>query len=116
MRLSLLAGFILSGCAALTGPDYYKNTSTYEICRQLMTLPSMNVNHGARTAELSRRGENCGAPSDLAAAQRQADQQLMQNLRPVQPQQPAYQQGTHTYFFNGKYVTCTTTGTMTNCF
>lgn len=27
-----------------------------------------------------------------------------------------YQQGTHTYMINGKMVTCTTTGTITNCF
>ena len=29
---------------------------------------------------------------------------------------PAYQQGTHTYNINGRLVTCTTTGTYTNCF
>ena len=27
-----------------------------------------------------------------------------------------YQQGTHTYIINGKHVTCTTSGTVTNCF
>lgn len=29
---------------------------------------------------------------------------------------PSYQQGTHTYLINGRTVTCTTTGSYTNCF
>lgn len=32
------------------------------------------------------------------------------------PAASGYRQGTHTYFINGRTVTCTTTGTITDCF
>lgn len=86
-----------------------------------LTLPSINVNQGARAEELARRGENCSQYYGAADAQRQNDERFERSLKalsPPAPQQPSagYQQGTHTYIINGKMVTCTTTGTVTNCF
>lgn len=84
MRLLLL--LLLSGCAL--SPAYHQRQSTAELCRALMTLPSYNVGHPLRLAELERRGHSCGSPADIAAAQRSADQVYMQNLQTIQSMQP----------------------------
>lgn len=94
-----------------------------ELCMAYLTYPSYNVNQSARAQELARRGEDCSRYAGAAAAQRQNDAIFENMLRslsaPTQPNQqvsPIYQQGTHTYVINGRTVTCTTTGTVTNCF
>lgn len=106
-----------AGCA-VTDPNRYKDTPTAQLCLAYMTMPSINVYQGARAAELARRGEDCSRYGDVAAARQRADGQL-QNLtnslkRP--PQRPVDAPQTQTYIINGKMVTCTTTGTVTNCF
>lgn len=102
-----LCAFLIAGCAVLGGPDYYRNHSTAELCRQLLTLPSYNVNHPARQAELTRRGESCGSHADVAAAQRAADQQYQQTIQALQPPPPARPVNcTTTYVGNQAYTTC----------
>jgi hypothetical protein len=78
--------FLLAGCAA--NPDRYRQTSTLELCRQLMTFPSYNVWHPSRTAELDRRGENCGGAAAIAAGQQSADQRALETLRTIDPPKP----------------------------
>ena len=96
-----------SGCATFSNPDRYSNTPTAEICRQLMVFPSYNVWHGARMAELERRRENCGSPSDIAAAQRQKDAEAAQILRSMTtpPPAPPPPQTCATRLFAGQWVT-----------
>jgi hypothetical protein len=71
-RIAIAAALLLAGCATLD-PTYYQRQSTAQICHGLMTLPAFNVNHPARWAELQRRGESCGHPLDIAAAQQRAN-------------------------------------------
>ncbi len=117
--LVLPFAILLSGCAA--DPAIYRSQSSAKLCMDYLTLPSMNVNQGAREAELARRGESCSQYTGTANARRASDAQFQNTLNSLsQPQSaPAatqgYQQGTHTYMINGRMVTCTTTGTMTNC-
>lgn len=80
----LLVPLALGACALLN-PDAYRHTPTAELCRQLMVFPSYNVNHPARMAELERRGESCGNPADIAAAQRDADAKNAELLRSIPP-------------------------------
>jgi len=87
LAAALLAATAATGCATIN-PAYYQNVSTAEICRGLLTLPSYNVNHPARMAELQRRGESCGSPADLAAAQRANDARFQQAVTPP-PAAPA---------------------------
>jgi hypothetical protein len=82
--VAALIALALDGCAGVT-PDHYHNTPTAEICRQLIVLPSPNVNHSTRMAELDRRGESCGSPADLAAAQRQKDAEAAEILKSMTP-------------------------------
>jgi hypothetical protein len=77
-----------SGCAVIN-PNYYHNVPTAEICRGLLTLPSYNVNHPARMAELARRGESCGSPAEIAAAQRHKDAEAAELLKAMTPPPPA---------------------------
>ena len=108
--------FILQGC--MTAQDY-AHTPTSKLCLDYLTLPSMNVNHEARAEALAQRGESCAGYTGAAAARRDADRAFQNSLQMMQQgMQPAvnYQQGTHTYIINGRQTTCTTTGTMTNCF
>lgn len=114
-----ISALSLGGCA--TDPAIYRTQSSMKLCMDYLTLPSINVNRGARAEELGRRGENCSQYLGAASAQRQNDERFdraLRSLSPPAPQQPTtgYQQGTHTYMINGKMVTCTTTGTITNCF
>ena len=111
-----LSSLLLHGC--MTAQDYAR-TPTSKLCLDYLTLPSMNVNHEARAEALAQRGENCAAYTGAAAARRDADRAFENSLQMMQQSsQPSinYQQGTHTYLINGKYTTCTTTGSITNCF
>lgn len=117
--LMLSFAILLSGCAA--DPAIYRSQSSAKLCMDYLTLPSINVNQGAREAELARRGESCAQYTGAANARRASDAQFQNTLNSLsQPQSaPAapqgYQQGTRTYMINGRMVTCTTTGTITNC-
>lgn len=121
MRKRFLASMVLllAGCA--TDPAIYRTQSSMKLCMDYLTVPSFNVNQGARAEELARRSENCSQYFGAANAQRQNDERFERSLRALStsaPPQPGvgYQQGTHTYMINGKTVTCTTTGTNTSCF
>ena len=48
--------FLLIGCA---GAERFKASTTGELCLNQSRLPSYNIWHEARAAELARRGENC---------------------------------------------------------
>ena len=93
-----------------------------QLCMDLLTLPSMNVNRSKRIRVLSQRGEDCSRYTGAAAAQNRRDrnfQKMLQNLqRTTTPNYSTstYKQGTHQYIINGKVTTCTTTGMVTNCF
>ncbi len=108
IALVVTATAVLAGCATVD-PTYYQRQSTAQICHGLMTLPSYNVNHPARWAELQRRGESCGNPVDVARAQQGADAAnnalLMQSATimatpPPRPVTPV------TCVQNGRTVTC----------
>ena len=105
----VLAG-VNAGCATvgrMTDPNYFQKQSTMQLCLDLLSSPSYNVNRTARIEELSRRGENCsqftGAASVQAERDRQAAEALSNAARaatPPQQQQP---------------VTCYTRGAVTTC-
>lgn len=98
---------LLCGCAAVAGPDYYRNTPTAELCRLYLTLPSYNLNHPARSAELARRGESCGSPAEVARAQRESAEQYnraIQSTLPAAPPPPTT--CTTTYVGQQAYTTC----------
>jgi hypothetical protein len=101
MRL-ILPALLLSGCGALI-PNYYANTPSMELCRQYLTLPSLNVSHPARARELERRGETCGVtPGQAARAQREAQRDAVDAIRStLPPPSPT--------------VTCITHGHVTTC-
>ena len=118
----------LSGCA--TDPAVFAQQSSMQLCIDVLNFPPENVNRNARLAELSRRGETCSAYIGAARAQGQANAQrdaattqmglqLLQQGQarpPTQNTQPYPSQNTQTYNFNGRTVTCTTSGSTTNCF
>lgn len=114
MRILPLAVTMLAGCAIIN-PDYYRGMPTAQICRGLYAYPPWNVNHPARYRELERRGESCGHPSDIAASQRAAEQQLGNTITTIDAvtRQPAPQ--IQTFTINGKTVTCTVINNVTNC-
>jgi hypothetical protein len=115
LLISAISGSI-SGCAT---SSTYQNTPTSKLCIDYLTLPSVNVNHGARAEELARRGENCNGYGGAAELRLRADSALQSSLnklsQPSSNSPPIYQQGTHTYTINGRMMTCTTTGNVTNC-
>ncbi len=99
----------LGGCVSA---DYYRNTPSSKLCVDYLTLPSVNINHGARAEELARRGENCDQYMGAAQARRNADasfensMRLLQQQPQTQPQQirqPIQTQCSR----NGQYVNCT---------
>lgn len=85
-----------------------------------LTLPSANVWQASRAAELARRDEDCSRYAAAAAVKVRANAEsdaannalLRQISAPTQPPATTRQ----TYIINGKMVTCTTTGNVTNCF
>jgi hypothetical protein len=111
-RLSfvLAIALLVTSCATvgrLTDPDYFKKQSSMQLCMDLLTSPSANVNRTARIEELSRRGENCSQYTGAAATQAQRDQQAMDALlnaqRAATPPPPPTP------------VTCYTRGALTTC-
>lgn len=107
-RLSLLSVVVvLGGCVTA---DSYRNTSSSKLCIDYLTLPSININHGARAEELARRGENCGAYMGMAKARRDADNAFENSLRSLQQSSQPQQIRTPTQTTcsrNGQYVNCT---------
>lgn len=60
-----------------------------QLCLDLMSSPSYNVNREARMQELARRGENCSAYGSIPAAQAEADRQQLEILKAtIPPPQP----------------------------
>lgn len=97
----------LLGCATA---DTYRNTPTSKLCVDYLTLPSININHGARAEELSRRGENCNEYMGLARARRDADNAFENSMRALQQSSQPQQIRTPTQttcYRNGQYVNCT---------
>ena len=112
----------LVGCAS--SPERYAAQSTMELCVDYLTLPSANINQSARARELWYRSEDCSSYQAAASSKNQANANFgaaMDALIQIgasqtrQTFQPQYEQGTHTYNINGKFVTCTTSGTYTRC-
>jgi hypothetical protein len=112
MRVTSVVIFslFLSACAgspvhtSSMSPSELTSIDDYTLCKAATPRelydPSINV-----VREVQRRNLNCRqiytyTPTPMPVI--------------VTPSQP--QQGTHTYLINGKYVTCTTTGNVTNCF
>lgn len=77
--------FMLSACARDAG--YYKNQSSMQLCLDYMTLPSVNINHGARSEELKRRNEDCSAYKEVAASRMKADESFDSRLQRMTSQQ-----------------------------
>ncbi len=104
---TLSAVALITGCATA---DSYRNTPTSKICVDYLTLPSININHGARAEELSRRGENCNEYMGIAKSRRDADNAFQNSMRTLQqssqPQQIRTPVQTQCYR-NGSYVNCT---------
>ena len=117
--IAVISGVILSSC----GPPINQQP-TAQLCMGYMTYPSANVWQGERAAELARRGADCNPYLGVAAARRDADRDFQSALGTLAntgsgvtavaplPNTPS----TRTYILNGKHVTCTTIGTITNCF
>lgn len=87
---------------------------------RLATYPSHNIHRPAWIEALRRRGEDCSSYSAAmqaaARANANAYQQQMDALRFIQSSRPAPAvPHTHTYMLNGRMVTCTTLGGLTNC-
>jgi hypothetical protein len=102
-----LAVIVLAGCATA---DTYRNTPTAKLCIDYLTLPSVNINHGARAEELSRRGENCNDYMGAASARRAADNAFENSLRSMQQlnqPQPVRTPVQTQCYRNGAYVNCT---------
>ncbi len=96
---------ILCGCATA---DSYRNTPTSKLCLDYLTLPSINVNHGARAEELARRGENCSEYTGMARARRDADNAFQNSMRALQQ---SGQQQTN----RPTQTTCVRNGNIVNC-
>ena len=97
LLITLTVVGVLAGCATA---DTYRNTPSSKLCIDYLTLPSMNINHGARAEELSRRGENCSGYMGMAELRRDANRDANQ---PQQIRTPVQTQ----CYRNGAYVNCT---------
>lgn len=106
-KTTLVVALLLSGCAI--SPAQMQATPTAQLCHSLMTLPSYNIHHPARWAELQRRGESCGNPADIARVQQNADalnaELLMQGAAILATPQPRAPRPV-TCVNNGRIVTC----------
>jgi hypothetical protein len=118
LMVILLSGIFVGGCATNTA-DSYRNTPTAQLCMDYLTLPSYNINQEARAQALANRGENCSSYTGVARTRIEANSAMQNSLNALQQQgvqqQITPQQGTRTYIRNGKIITCTTIGTITNC-
>ena len=93
-----------------------------QLCMDLLTLPSYNLNRDKKPQILSQSGENSSAYTGAAHAQNRANERFDRALDKFQKtyspnnSSSGYKQGTHQYMINGRLVTCTTTGSITNCY
>lgn len=104
-----VAALLVAGCSIVpASAESYRNVSSLELCRQYLTLPSYNIHHAGRAAELARRGETCGTtPAGAAAAQRQTDQRYQDAIQALQPPPPPpVVNCTTTYVGQQAYTTC----------
>jgi hypothetical protein len=122
LAINLIVLSLISSCVS---PQQAQRQSTMQLCMDLLTHPTYNVNYENRVNELARRGENCSSYYGQAAAVNQANRDLDESLRYLNnlytPRQNTYyvqglSQGTHTFQYQGRTVTCVTSGTVTSCF
>ena len=97
--------------------------SNQQLCMHHLTKPSINIHHNTVASILSMRNENCAryiGQAQLVIERERLRMEQMEYWRKLgesgKPRPLNTQQGTHTYIIDGKMVTCTTTGTVTNCF
>ena len=90
LKSKMFGYLVLSGTATLLSgcvdPATYAQMPSSQLCIDYMTLPSMNINQGAREQELARRGESCSAYGSAAAARNQANKNFEDGLRALQNQ------------------------------
>jgi hypothetical protein len=113
-RISLLLTaslVLLSGCETT---QTVQNQSNYEVCRLSLYRPPLQsadaINEADRQVRL--RKLDCGT---YAGAMQQQQEQALRILQNASRPAPV-EQGMRTYIINGKLVTCTTSGSVTNCF
>lgn len=114
LKKSIIISVILFlfGCAG--SPVHTSSLSIYELqsvdnytlCKAA-TPRELYEPNGKVINEVMRRGIDCRSVYTYTATPI--------FIPKTQPNNPQPQQGTHTYVINGRYVTCTTTGTITNC-
>lgn len=78
-----VASFILAGCASigrLIDPEYFQTQSSMQLCMDLLSSSSVNVNRSARFEELARRGEICSQYMGAAVVQAERDRQTTDTL------------------------------------
>ena len=119
----VIVGVVLAGCAVPL-QQQAKQYSSPVLCYGVY---AGNVQQQrAAEQELAERHFNCSTNdvemgreewTEMQARRQAAGMYLLTHPRVAQPQpqsQPV--PGTHTYIINGQTVTCTTNGTVTNCF
>ena len=103
---------ILSGCASTEEMQAkFRAQSDGALCLEWMNLPSINIWHDEREAEIKKRGLNCWKYGNVSNARRAADNAYDKNLNKMQqyaqPQQPQRNTTTQTI--------CETRGQRTYC-
>ena len=87
--VAVAVSLVVGGCATigrLTDPNYFHKQSSMQLCVDLLSSPSYNINREARMQELSSRGENCSQYVGTAALQQQTNQQTLDAInRAVTP-------------------------------
>lgn len=125
----LVAAGLVTGCAGLQQASRERHAgrlSSPALC--YVNYAGDSNDKAAASQELARRSFTCSrddivmGQQDFAreqTAQRASDQAARDAAMMYLMTRPAYTPPpaptTQTYFINGKYVTCTTTGTMTTC-
>lgn len=106
--------FFIYGCVgsgvhtSSLSPYELQSVDNYTLCKAA-TPRELYEPNGKVINEVMRRGIDCRSIYTYTATPI-----FIPKTQPNNPQ-PQPQQGTHTYVINGRYVTCTTTGTITNC-
>ena len=106
ISITILSILVLASCAR--NP---KNITDYDLCYKLATLPSFNINTGAREAEVRSRNLNCRDYASRIDEEKRALEleragaTKINNTTTVQ--QPVK--------FKNKPILCNTVGTQTYC-
>jgi hypothetical protein len=129
MRTVMFIGtaLLLVGCFR-TAEDF-ANTPSPKLCIDYLNSDALNFERDAMEQALARRNEDCsayvGAAADFKAIEEQSRAARSQNLlgsglNLLEMGSPQYRAPasptTHTYIINGRMVTCTQSGSITNCF